>query len=400
MEINMATWLTLIDLTTGDPFCSVISDLSSTFRIVKVGLGLWGYSNEQFQRPRFEGKVSRISLNLLGRRLVATSGLRWSIVMNSFYLRGIHISPRSIAVTRTLSLYCPQHRFLSLHPSLIARKSPLQQSLLIKRIPAFRQLLPLASMLPFHLSKQYSTSPSTSPSTTPTPPTPPSKPTTPQENHENIYTIPNILTFTRLAATPVIAYLILHHQPYLATGLLLYAGLTDLVDGWIARKWNLKSVVGTIIDPMADKFLMISLTGSLAWTGQLPRKPSFPKLSFPCRCRIFVSGLSFMDMFVWFKFRSELIIPRYTDMVLLFWSFMDVNLSLAGGDYSWTGFRIGNCCFVLSMDITSSTKDYGSILGFFITLRRSSSYYNLKGQESSTFPIKTSFMMIRLLMTV
>jgi cardiolipin synthase (CMP-forming) len=100
-----------------------------------------------------------------------------------------------------------------------------------------------------------------------------STPTKKPEIHENLYTIPNILTFTRLLSTPVIAYLILNDKPYLATALLFYAGLTDLVDGWIARKYNLKSVVGTIIDPMADKFLMITLTGALAYTGAMPGPP-------------------------------------------------------------------------------------------------------------------------------
>jgi len=90
------------------------------------------------------------------------------------------------------------------------------------------------------------------------------------ERHENIYTIPNILTVSRIIATPMIAYLILHQMPYLATGLLLCAGLTDVIDGWIARRFHLKSVVGTVIDPMADKFLMITLTGALAYTGAMP----------------------------------------------------------------------------------------------------------------------------------
>ena len=90
------------------------------------------------------------------------------------------------------------------------------------------------------------------------------------EKHENIYTIPNLLTLSRLVATPIIAYLIFHDLPYLATSLLFYAGLTDLIDGWIARRYNLQSVVGTVIDPMADKFLMVTLTGTLAYTGALP----------------------------------------------------------------------------------------------------------------------------------
>ncbi|MCJ1256862.1 hypothetical protein MMC24_004687 [Lignoscripta atroalba] len=88
--------------------------------------------------------------------------------------------------------------------------------------------------------------------------------------HENIYTIPNILTFTRLLSAPLVGYLVLHDYHAWAVGLFAYAGITDLVDGWIARKWKLQTVVGTVIDPMADKMLMTILTGCLAWTEALP----------------------------------------------------------------------------------------------------------------------------------
>lgn len=90
--------------------------------------------------------------------------------------------------------------------------------------------------------------------------------------HENIYTIPNILTFSRLIAAPVVGYLVLHDHHAWAVGLFAYAGITDLVDGWIARKWNLQTVVGTVIDPMADKTLMTILTVCLAIKGGLPSK--------------------------------------------------------------------------------------------------------------------------------
>ncbi|KAI1029929.1 hypothetical protein LB503_008224 [Fusarium chuoi] len=63
--------------------------------------------------------------------------------------------------------------------------------------------------------------------------------------HEDIYTLPNILTFTRLVAAPVIGYLVLHDQHAWAVGLFAYAGVTDLLDGWIARRWDSKTVVGT-----------------------------------------------------------------------------------------------------------------------------------------------------------
>ena len=55
-----------------------------------------------------------------------------------------------------------------------------------------------------------------------------------------------------------------------ALGLFVYAGVTDLVDGWIARKWGLQTVVGTVIDPMADKALMTVVTVTLAMKGALP----------------------------------------------------------------------------------------------------------------------------------
>ena len=88
--------------------------------------------------------------------------------------------------------------------------------------------------------------------------------------HENIYTVPNILTFSRLLAAPLIGYLVLHDHHSWAIGLFAYAGITDLVDGWIARRWKLQTVVGTVIDPMADKILMTVLVGCLAWKGAMP----------------------------------------------------------------------------------------------------------------------------------
>ena len=90
--------------------------------------------------------------------------------------------------------------------------------------------------------------------------------------HEDIYTLPNFLTFTRLVAAPVVGYLVLQDAHVWATGLFAYAGVTDMLDGWIARRWNRKTVVGTVIDPMADKALMTILTVCLAVKGALPGK--------------------------------------------------------------------------------------------------------------------------------
>lgn len=110
--------------------------------------------------------------------------------------------------------------------------------------------------------------------------------------HENIYTIPNILTASRLVAAPVIGYLVLQGDLKWALVLFAYAGVTDLVDGWIARRYNLQTVVGSVIDPMADKVLMTVLTVTLAMKGFMPRTFctfAFPRLHLSNSARSYVS---------------------------------------------------------------------------------------------------------------
>ncbi len=90
--------------------------------------------------------------------------------------------------------------------------------------------------------------------------------------HENIYTLPNFLTASRLVAAPFVGYCILNGHHTWALSLFAYASITDLLDGWIARRWKLQTVVGTVLDPMADKILMTVLTVTLAAKGALPGK--------------------------------------------------------------------------------------------------------------------------------
>jgi cardiolipin synthase (CMP-forming) len=87
---------------------------------------------------------------------------------------------------------------------------------------------------------------------------------------ENIYTIPNVLTFSRFVAAPLVGYLLVHNHHAAALSLFAYASITDLVDGYIARRYNLQTVVGTIIDPAADKLLMTISVACLALNGSIP----------------------------------------------------------------------------------------------------------------------------------
>ncbi|QLL31629.1 hypothetical protein HG536_0B04930 [Torulaspora globosa] len=80
----------------------------------------------------------------------------------------------------------------------------------------------------------------------------------------SVFTVPNVLTMTRIACTPFIGHYIWTNNLTPALGLFAYSCLTDFLDGHIARKYKLKSVAGTILDPIADKLLMIVTTISLA----------------------------------------------------------------------------------------------------------------------------------------
>ncbi|MCJ1276949.1 hypothetical protein MMC21_004757 [Puttea exsequens] len=103
-------------------------------------------------------------------------------------------------------------------------------------------------------------------------PTPSTTKPTILPTHENIYTLPNFLTLTRLLSAPAVGYLLVYNHYPLALGLFVYAGVTDLVDGWIARRYGSGTVLGTILDPMADKALMTVCVVGLSWGagGSLP----------------------------------------------------------------------------------------------------------------------------------
>ncbi len=79
--------------------------------------------------------------------------------------------------------------------------------------------------------------------------------------NEYAFTIPNILTFLRVATIPIFIYLILSPDfiyRIIAVLLFIIASLTDLVDGYIARKFKQETELGKFLDPLADKFLVVS----------------------------------------------------------------------------------------------------------------------------------------------
>ncbi|MBO4896946.1 MAG: CDP-alcohol phosphatidyltransferase family protein [Clostridia bacterium] len=82
--------------------------------------------------------------------------------------------------------------------------------------------------------------------------------------------IPNILTLIRIALIPVTAYYFHTGQTVLASAVFITACLTDILDGYIARRFNMITNVGKLLDPLADKGIQITLLISLAMTSLVP----------------------------------------------------------------------------------------------------------------------------------
>ena len=86
-------------------------------------------------------------------------------------------------------------------------------------------------------------------------------------------TVPDQLTVARALAVPVVVLLFAWNFPdhaYWATAVFVVAMATDQVDGWLARRWDQTSAFGTLLDPIADKVLVMSALVMLIAEGVAP----------------------------------------------------------------------------------------------------------------------------------
>ena len=83
--------------------------------------------------------------------------------------------------------------------------------------------------------------------------------------------LPNLLSFARLLSVPVIVWLLIDDQFAYAFWLFVAAGITDGVDGYLAKHFNWKTELGSYLDPLADKALLVAVYITLGWTGHIPR---------------------------------------------------------------------------------------------------------------------------------
>ncbi|MET0876261.1 MAG: CDP-alcohol phosphatidyltransferase family protein [Tardiphaga sp.] len=83
--------------------------------------------------------------------------------------------------------------------------------------------------------------------------------------------IPNIITLGRILLVPVIVWAIAANQMEIAFAVFVIAGISDAVDGFLAKRFNRASELGALLDPLADKALLVSIYVALGIWGAVPR---------------------------------------------------------------------------------------------------------------------------------
>ncbi len=82
--------------------------------------------------------------------------------------------------------------------------------------------------------------------------------------------LPNLITLVRFLLVPPVVVLLLNHRYGLALGVFMLAGFSDALDGYLAKRFHWTSRLGGLLDPLADKALLISCYLSLAVLGLIP----------------------------------------------------------------------------------------------------------------------------------
>ncbi len=82
--------------------------------------------------------------------------------------------------------------------------------------------------------------------------------------------LPNCISLLRIFAVPLTVYLLLSQQMTAAFWLIIVAGVSDGLDGYLAKRLNAVTLIGTYLDPLADKTMLIAVCLCLAHLGYLP----------------------------------------------------------------------------------------------------------------------------------
>lgn len=175
-----------------------------------------------------------------------------------------------------------------------------------------------------------------------------------------IYTVPNVITCIRIAMVFPILFCLFKEKIMLATILFIISAVSDLIDGWIARRFDQQSELGSVIDPFADRLLLNSLFITFGAKGWIPNILWIVvmlrdiilvanSLYIFCISRLFEATPSlygktctlFQVFTIGLVLFEKLNIPLYNKHLLIFCIYMTIILALVSlVDYLTKGIRI------------------------------------------------------------
>ena len=90
---------------------------------------------------------------------------------------------------------------------------------------------------------------------------------------QEFWNLPNMLTLGRIAVIPLFVWFTYDADPFyslLAAVIFTLAAITDVIDGFLARRWNMITVVGKLMDPLADKLIVMAALVMMTRLGRIP----------------------------------------------------------------------------------------------------------------------------------
>ncbi|MCW5715668.1 MAG: CDP-alcohol phosphatidyltransferase family protein [Bauldia sp.] len=162
-------------------------------------------------------------------------------------------------------------------------------------------------------------------------------------------TIPNIITLFRLLLVPTIVWAIVEGYFGAAFVVFVVAGISDGIDGFIARRYDLRSRLGAYLDPLADKALLVSIFLSLTFLSEIPAWLAMIVVS---RDLLIIGGV----LLAWVLDRPMEVRPLYISKIntaaqIIFAAFVLGDLAFAAG---LSGVRDGLVIVVAVLTVASA----------------------------------------------
>ncbi|MBR3255969.1 MAG: CDP-alcohol phosphatidyltransferase family protein [Clostridia bacterium] len=167
--------------------------------------------------------------------------------------------------------------------------------------------------------------------------------------------VPNILTIIRFLLIPFIVFFIFQEKYIMAFVFFTLSGITDVADGFIARKFNFITNFGKLMDPLADKLTQISTLGSLAIVGIIP---IWILIIVLIKEFIMIVGASFLygkDVVVYSKWYGKLATVLFYFAIVLSLIFREFNIQGFWQylDLVFYGLALASTLFALIMYVIS-----------------------------------------------